>query len=202
MVSSEMKKERVCPMKITNKLMLQSMLFVLVFSLGTFAALKIREARISASSAQPLSSVEARVAAPSSSLSGQRVEYLATKGEGSRVFFKSSDGGTTWERLPLGLPLDSEGQRMEVTTMAVAPYNSSVVYVGTQSKGVFRISEDGRSVEALGMELRGVAVTKLELDRVNPSQIKAWTDRGLYLSTDGGESWQLQAQEAVAQVAN
>jgi photosystem II stability/assembly factor-like uncharacterized protein len=185
-------------MKLTRKLVLQFLLFALVLSLGTFAVLWVREAHITASGAQPLAAVEARAVAPSTALSGQRVQYLATKEEGSRVFFKSSDGGTTWERLPLGLPLDANGRRMEVTAMIVAPYDPSILYVGTNGKGVFRISDDGTSVEALGMELRGTLVTKLELDRVNPSLIRAWTDRGLYLSTDKGESWQLQP-ESVAQ---
>jgi hypothetical protein len=86
--------------------------------------------------------------------------------------------------------------------MVVAPHDSSILYVGTNGKGAFRISENGTSVEALGMELRGTLVTKLEVDRVNPSLIRAWTDRGLYLSTDNGESWQLQQEEAIAQAAN
>jgi photosystem II stability/assembly factor-like uncharacterized protein len=189
-------------MKLTSKLVLQFLLFALVLSLGTFAILGVYEARTVASSTQPLAAVEAQAVAPSSALAGQRVEYLATKGEGSRVFLKSSDGGATWERLPLGLPLNANGQRMEVTAMVVAPHDSSILYVGTNGKGAFRISENGTSVEALGMELRGTLVTKLEVDRVNPSLIRAWTDRGLYLSTDNGESWQLQQEEAIAQTAN
>jgi photosystem II stability/assembly factor-like uncharacterized protein len=188
-------------MKLSRKLVLQFLLFALVLSLGTFAALSIREAHIAASSTQPSAAAEARAVAHSAALSGQKVQYLATEGQSSRVFFKSSDDGATWEQLPLGLPLDVKGRRMEVTTMIVAPYDSSILYVGTNGKGAFRISEDGTSVEALGMELRGKLVTKLEVDRVNPSLIQAWTDQGLYLSTDNGESWQLQ-EEAVAQVVN
>jgi photosystem II stability/assembly factor-like uncharacterized protein len=189
-------------MKLTRKLVLQFLLFALVLSLGTFAVLWVREAHITASSAQPLAAVEARAVAPSTALSGQRTQYIATEGEGSRVFFKSADGGATWERLLLGLPLDGNGRRMEVTTMVVAPYDSSILYVGTNGKGAFRISENGTSVEALGIELRGKLVTKLEVDRVNPSLIRAWTDRGLYLSADNGESWQLQQEGAVAQAVN
>jgi photosystem II stability/assembly factor-like uncharacterized protein len=188
-------------MKLTRKLVLQFLLFALVLSLGTFAVLRMHEARITASSTQPSAAIEAKAVASSAALSGQKVEYLATQGQSSRVFFKSSDNGATWEQLPLGLPLDANGRRMEVTAMVVAPHDPSILYVGTSGKGVFRISEDGTSVEALGMELRGTLVTKLEVDRVNPSLIRAWTDRGLYLSTDSGESWQLQ-KEAVAQVVN
>jgi photosystem II stability/assembly factor-like uncharacterized protein len=173
--------------KLDRLFFFRFLLFILIVGLGTLVALKVHETGIAAASTLPMASVEARAVSPSD----QRVQYVALEGTGSRVLFKSEDGGRNWERLPLGLPLNAEGHRLEVSAMTVAPYDSSVLYLGTRGGGVYRLSNGGTTVEALGLELRGANVYALAVDRVNPSMLYAWTEHGLYRSIDDGASWHL-----------
>jgi len=110
---------------------------------------------------------------------------------------RSTDGGATWETLPLE---NSPG----VSDFAFHPTDKAVVYAGTAA-GIFRSSDAG-SHWSLSVALSNVVVNGLfdgsedpgnhlrwirfAFDPDNPSKLFATTMAGLYLTTDNGSSWQ------------
>ena len=99
---------------------------------------------------------------------------LAGNSEGS--LFKSANGGATWTVAHAG--------RSIVTTIAYSPYMSGLVLAGTRGGGAL-LSRDGGTTwsPAVGLEGRIVHVFAFSL-----TIVAAGTDKGLYLSPDGG-SW-------------
>ncbi|MFO7892672.1 MAG: hypothetical protein R6U63_02965, partial [Longimicrobiales bacterium] len=115
--------------------------------------------------------------------------------------WKSADGGFTWEPVMDGEPVNSIG------AIGIAPSSPHTVYVGTGEantrnsmgvgRGVWKTLDGGRTWEHVGLE----RTERIEAVIVHPSdpntvwlsaQGPAWSDgteRGVYKSTDGGESW-------------
>ena len=99
---------------------------------------------------------------------------------------KSTDGGRSFAAVGAGLPGDGEYS----FALAVAPTNPLTVYVGlsVHSGGVF-VSSDG------GLNFRALPNSPPLPDLVyaHPTEdgtLLVWTDSGLFLSTDAGESFE------------
>jgi photosystem II stability/assembly factor-like uncharacterized protein len=99
---------------------------------------------------------------------------LAGSSDGS--ILKSANGGATWSVVHAG--------KSVVTTIAYSQYTSGLVLAGTRGGGAF-ISRDGGTTwsPAVGLEGRIVHVFAFSL-----TIVAAGTDRGVYISQDGG-SW-------------
>jgi photosystem II stability/assembly factor-like uncharacterized protein len=108
--------------------------------------------------------------------------------------FKSTDGGTTWNRLSAGLP-----PRVGRCEIAVAPSNSNVVYAyaDTEAKGkdsgaLYRSDDAGarftRVNDAAEIAQRGDDLVSLAVDPVD-SQTVYLTNTSTYRSTDGGATF-------------
>lgn len=117
--------------------------------------------------------------------------YAGTGGgaaDSTNSLWFSDNGGQTWRKFPLGLPVSPEGMIPGVTALAVDSNHPAVLYVGTDGHGVYRfVAEDN----SYGYELIGGAswyqayVSDL---LVGPdSQVYALTDEGL-LASDG-DAW-------------
>jgi photosystem II stability/assembly factor-like uncharacterized protein len=101
---------------------------------------------------------------------------------------KSRDSGTTWLRLEL-----VEEERT-VTTVAVHPFDTNVVYIGTPD-AVMESKDGGTTWKRTLTEARG-AVQSLSIDQVDPQNIYMGTSNGLYKSVDSGSSWMEVGAEA------
>jgi hypothetical protein len=99
---------------------------------------------------------------------------LAGNSEGSLL--KSANAGATWTVVHAG--------KSVATTIAYSQYTSGLVLAGTRGGGAF-ISRDGGTTwsSAVGLEGRIVHVFAFSL-----TSVAAGTDKGVYISTDGG-SW-------------
>src|SRR2546425_2080127 len=76
-----------------------------------------------------------------------------------------------------------------VTALAVAPSNPSIIYARTSDRGVFKSTDGGASWNATG-GLKDVFVWTLAVDPSNPDTLFAGThSNGVLKSTDGGASW-------------
>ncbi len=123
-------------------------------------------------------------------------------GVGSGVW-KTTDAGTTWQSIS-----DSTFGTASVGTIAVAPSDPNVVYVGmgehavrgvmtSHGDGVYRSTDAGRTWQHRGLE-RTRAISRIRIHPRNPDLVYVAAqgapygpteDRGIYRSTDGGDTW-------------
>jgi photosystem II stability/assembly factor-like uncharacterized protein len=116
--------------------------------------------------------------------------------------WKSTDTGRTWIPIFDGQPTGSIG------ALAVAPSNPDVIYVGSgeglrrpdlsTGDGVYRSTDGGNTWIHLGLR-DGQQITNILVDPHDPNRVFVAVlghpygpnpDRGVFRSTDGGESWQ------------
>ena len=115
--------------------------------------------------------------------------YGPSTGPGSGLF-KSTDGGTTWKQLLVGLPSENFGR----SGIAVAPTNPRRVYAIIDAKGggLFRSDDAGATWRKISGEDRiwgrGWYFGKIVVDPKNPDIVYV-SNTALYRSVDGGTSW-------------
>ncbi|MFZ5788258.1 MAG: WD40/YVTN/BNR-like repeat-containing protein [Acidobacteriota bacterium] len=101
----------------------------------------------------------------------------------NRGVYKSTDGGSTWRRLPL-----FEGVTT-VEAIAVNPGESREIVIAVEQLGVLRSTDGGARWERLDWR-QGGNVAVLEFSPTLPGAIYAGTwGEGLFRSTDHGVSW-------------
>ncbi|NOX94155.1 MAG: glycosyl hydrolase [Alphaproteobacteria bacterium] len=120
---------------------------------------------------------------------------------GSGGVWKTTNAGTTWT------PLFDKESSYSIGAIALDPSNANTVWVGTGENvggrhtgygdGIYRSLDGGSSWENLGLE-NSEHISKIIVHPNDPntvfvaSQGPLWSsggDRGLYKTTDGGETW-------------
>ncbi len=156
-----------------------------------------------------LSKIEYRCIGPTR---GGRVVAVAADPTNPEVFYhgavaggvwKSTDAGLYWENVSDGF-FDSGS----VGALAVAPSDGNVIYAGmgeatiridvTHGNGVYRSTDAGRTWEHKGLgDSRHIGEIVVHPDDPNTVYVAALghafkdsTERGLYRSTDGGDTWE------------
>ncbi len=115
--------------------------------------------------------------------------YAPSNGPGGGIF-KSLDGGTTWNQLTKGLPVEGLGR----IGLAAAPTNPKRVYAIVDAKegGLFRSEDAGASWTRISGDnriwTRGWYFEKVAVDPRN-ADIVYVSNTSLYKSTDAGKSW-------------
>ncbi len=95
-------------------------------------------------------------------------------GWGSPSFFKSTDGGRSWEVLSLPAP--------SITGLAIDPREPSTAYAWGGS--LLKTTDGGKSWNEVLPSVRTLAI-----DPQTPRTLYAGTGSGVFRSTDGGASW-------------
>lgn len=125
--------------------------------------------------------------------------YFGSTGGG---VWKTNDGGSTWGNISDGFFGGSVG------SIAVAPSDSNVIYVGTGEKtirgnvshgeGVWKSNDGGKTWTHVGLE-DSRHITRIRVDAKDPNIVYASAlghlfgpnqQRGIFRSTDGGKNWQ------------
>jgi photosystem II stability/assembly factor-like uncharacterized protein len=110
--------------------------------------------------------------------------------------FRSLEGGDVWKRLDKGLPEGPLHSIAGAQFFALEP----TIFVGTRDKGIYRRRDGGESFEPVGGQASGGADVRA-LVWWN-TLLLAGTDRGLFLSNDGGdrfrETWAVKGVEVLA----
>jgi photosystem II stability/assembly factor-like uncharacterized protein len=125
--------------------------------------------------------------------------YLGTPGGG---IFKSTSGGVTWK------PIFDETHIESIGSIAVAPSNPNILYVGTGDvssveksvnigNGMWKSIDAGAHWEHIGLE-ETHHIVSLAVDPKNPDIVLAAAlghtysrneERGVFRTTDGGRTW-------------
>ena len=100
---------------------------------------------------------------------------------------KSTTGGTLWDTKNNGLT------NTDISSIAIDPSNSSLVYATTNYGKLFISTNSGDSwMEAYNKELPNSSfISKLVIDPLDGNTFYAVSSSGLYKSTNGGISWML-----------
>lgn len=131
---------------------------------------------------------------------GNPLVYYA--GAASGGIFKSVDGGFRW------VPVFDDQPVSSVGALAVAPSDPNVVWAGTGEPnirsnisigwGVFRSTDAGRTWRRMGLDSTG-RIGRIAIDPGNPDHVLVAAvghaygpqpDRGVFRTTDGGQTWQ------------
>lgn len=98
-----------------------------------------------------------------------QIVYAGTNGGPADVansLWRSDNGGQSWQRLPLGLPLTPDRAVPAVKSLATDPTNPNVLYVGTEGYGLFRVHAAKGGYELVGgLDLRHLGVSQLLVTR-------------------------------------
>ncbi len=127
--------------------------------------------------------------------------YFGATGGG---LWKTTDGGNTWRPVT-----DGQIGSASVGAVAVCEANPDVVYIGTgetqlrgnimQGDGVYKSTDAGATWEHLGLaESQNIARIRVHPEDCETAWVAAFgvhsadnPERGVYKTTDGGESWDL-----------
>ena len=108
--------------------------------------------------------------------------------------FKSTDNGITWREQNFGLPTlqVDDPTRQGYYALAISASSPDTLYLGIYRRGVYR-SEDGGAtwLAKYGVHgtLAGAPVASLLVDPTDPDCVYVATEDGVFLTTDGGDSW-------------
>ena len=127
--------------------------------------------------------------------------YMGTTGGG---LWKTTDGGLTWDPVT-----DGKIGSASIGAVGVCEANPDIVYLGTgetqlrgnvqQGDGAYRSTDGGESWEHVGLaETQNIARIRVHPDDCDVAWAAAFgkhsapnRERGVYKTTDGGESWRL-----------
>lgn len=112
----------------------------------------------------------------------QQVIYVGTVGEG---IWRSTDGGTSWERAAKGMFVECD-----VRALAVDPHRANVLYAGT-NEGVYRTEDGAEHWTRLDGPLNQLVTWSLLVPPQQRDILLAGTrPAGIFRSTDRGSTWQ------------
>ncbi len=142
---------------------------------------------------------------------GARVNNLAVDPQDEAIMyagfshggiFKTEDGGLSWK------PIFDDQPFLSIGHIAIDPTDSETIYVGTGDvnipggyfigNGIYKSTDGGDIWQNIGLKDHGI-ISKVVVDPNNAQTVYAGTmgvpgktdiNRGLYKSTDGGQTWQ------------
>jgi photosystem II stability/assembly factor-like uncharacterized protein len=131
---------------------------------------------------------------------GTKTFYIAAAAGG---IWKTTNAGTTFQHLFTGERVISMGD------LALAPSDTSIVWAGTgeedsrnsisPGQGIYKSTDGGRTWKLMGLE-KTQTIGRIVVHPTNPNIVYVaalgaiWNsnpERGLYKTTDGGQTWQL-----------
>ncbi len=109
--------------------------------------------------------------------------YIAAYQDERGVFLKSNDGGLSFIQTYI-----TEYDKYAVSSIAIDPKRSNVIYIGTTQGGFFKSSDYGDTWKVVKW-ITG-SISEIVINSKNTNEIYvATSDRGLFRTQDGGKTW-------------
>ncbi|MBS0010115.1 MAG: hypothetical protein KFF49_01810, partial [Bacteroidales bacterium] len=144
-------------------------------------------------------------------LTSGRISDIAVNPDNHKEFWVTAAAGNVWKTVNGGVTFDpvfdNEGS-YSMGCVVIDPTNSNVVWVGTGENnnqrsvsygdGVYKSTDGGKSWKNMGLK-RSEHIGMITIDPRNPDIVyvaaygplwSAGGDRGIYKTTDGGETWE------------
>src|SRR6266513_2156099 len=143
---------------------------------------------------------------------GGRVSSVTGIPSPSKTFFVAAAAGGIWKTTNAGTtfrPVFENEKCVSMGELAIAPSDTMQVWAGTGEEdsrntistgcGIFKSTDGGLTWKRTGLEKTG-AIGRIVVHPTNPNIVyvaalgQAWSanpERGLYKTTDGGQTWQL-----------
>lgn len=124
--------------------------------------------------------------------------YVGTGAPTRAIAARSTDGGRTFERLPLAFPERCAGvSKPRLLALAVDPTEPNNVWAGAEEGGLFHSANRGESWRRVDTALTGQAPMHSDIHDIQvvpalgaaPKRIIVSTSYALHVSEDGGASW-------------
>src|SRR5438067_5873723 len=142
---------------------------------------------------------------------GGRTKAIAGVPSQPNVFYMAAVNGGVWKTTDFGrtwTPIFDDQPTGSIGAIAIAPSDPNVIYVGSGEglarpdlsvgDGVYKSTDAGKTWTHLGLR-DSQGIPALAVDPRNPNRVFAAAlghpyganeERGIYLSTDGGQNWQ------------
>ena len=118
----------------------------------------------------------------------RRRQFTKIGGGPESAFYKTTDGGKTWNKLEKGIPKVDKGGM----AVAVSPVNPNIVYVmfeATEQGGFYRSTDRGASFKKMSDHYSsGQYYSEIYCDPVNPDKVYSMETISKY-TLDGGKTW-------------
>jgi len=118
----------------------------------------------------------------------RRRQFTKIGGGPESAFYKTTDGGKTWNKLEKGIPKVDKGGM----AVAVSPVNPNIVYVmfeATEKGGFYRSTDRGASFKKMSDHYSsGQYYSEIYCDPVDPDKVYSLETISKY-TLDGGKTW-------------
>lgn len=155
----------------------------------------------------PFANLEYRYIGPP----GNRVDAVVGEPGNPNVYYAGAASGGVWKSVDGGFhwhPVFDKEPAQSIGSIAIAPSNHSVVWVGTGEtfirsnvsigNGVYKSTDAGKTWQHMGLDATG-RIGRIIIDPHNPDIVYAAAlgtcygpqpERGIYRTKDGGKTWQ------------
>jgi photosystem II stability/assembly factor-like uncharacterized protein len=114
-------------------------------------------------------------------------------------FYRSKNGGETWQHFPMNPDGASVGIPIAVTA---SPADADTVYLNSYIGGVFKSTDGGETWHIASEGYTGAQTSEVAIDPAHPELVYAVGRQGLAKSTTGGSSWTYLSQNEFTEAAS
>jgi photosystem II stability/assembly factor-like uncharacterized protein len=98
--------------------------------------------------------------------------------------YKSTDGGNSWEAKNTGLV-----GNLWITSLAIDPKNTNVIYACTDGNGVFKSIDGGKNWSKKGLSNTRISTIAIDRSNTNIAYLGTPGGEGVFKTIDAGENW-------------